>query len=113
MKSASLFHDNIKIASNVGFIALVAIVKMEGFREYLAVYAFKNESDPQLDLTVNDIIEVPIGNSQLLNVDVPGWIKGKNKRTGMEGYYPGTNDLKNNKLLNFYIGFYIHCCTDF
>lgn len=62
---------------------------MEGFKEYLVVYAFKNELDPQLDLTVNDIIEVPIGNSQMLNVDVPGWIKGKNKRTGMEGYYPG------------------------
>jgi hypothetical protein len=62
---------------------------MEGFKEYLVVYAFKNELDPQLDLTVNDIIEVPISNSKMLNVDVPGWIKGKNKRTGMEGYYPG------------------------
>ncbi len=62
---------------------------MEGFKEYLVVYAFKNELDPQLDLTVNDIIEVPIGNSHMLNVDGPSWIKGKNKRTGMEGYYPG------------------------
>lgn len=59
---------------------------MEGFKEYLAVYAYKNEADSQLDLIVNDIVEVP--NSQL-NVDVPGWVKGKNRRTGMEGYFPG------------------------
>ncbi len=60
---------------------------MEGFKEYLALYAFKNDADCQLDLTVNDVIEVPIGNPQ--NVDVPGWVKGKNKRSGMEGYFPG------------------------
>lgn len=62
---------------------------MEGVKEYLVAYAFKNESDSQLDLMVNDIIEVPIGSPQLLNVDAPGWVKGKNKRTGTEGYYPG------------------------
>lgn len=61
---------------------------MESFKEYLAVYAYKNEADSQLDLTVNDIVEVPVVNSQL-NLDVPGWVKGKNKRTGIEGYFPG------------------------
>lgn len=63
---------------------------MEICREYIAVYAFKNEVDSLLDLTVNDIIEVPVGNPQL-SVDTPGWVKGKNRRTGMEGYFPGMN----------------------
>jgi hypothetical protein len=75
---------------------------MEGFKEYLVVYAYKNESDSQLDLTVNDIIEVPIGNSQL-NVDVPGWIKGKNKRTSVEGYYPGIVYSEFTEIFNLFL----------
>lgn len=75
---------------------------MEGFKEYLVVYAYKNESDSQLDLTVNDVIEVPIGNSQL-NVDVPGWIKGKNKRTGVEGYYPGIVYSEFTEIFNLFL----------
>ena len=63
---------------------------MENFREYLAVYAFRNETDSQLDLVVNDIIEVPISSLQQ-HVDVPGLVKGRNKRSGMEGYFPGTS----------------------
>lgn len=69
-----------------------SLLNMENFKEYVAVYAFRNEADSLLDLTVNDIIEVPFGSSQQ-NVDVPGWVKGRNKRTGIEGYFPGNTDL--------------------
>jgi len=65
--------------------------EMERVKEYLAIYAFKNEADAQLELAVNDVVEVPAHNS---GAEAHGWIRGKNRRTGAEGYFPGTTSSK-------------------
>lgn len=62
---------------------------MEPFKEYVAVYAFKNEADALLELAINDIIEVPYNPVSTVVSEAPGWIRGKNRRTGVEGYFPG------------------------
>ena len=62
-------------------------VTMEGFKEFVAIYAFKNEADPKLELAVSDVIEVPCQSQ--MSPEIPGWVKGKNRRTGIEGYFPG------------------------
>ena len=63
-------------------------VTMESYKEFVAVYAFKNEADPKLELAVSDVIEVPHPSSQT-SPEIPGWVKGRNRRTGIEGYFPG------------------------
>ena len=61
---------------------------MEGHENYVALYSATNESG--VDLVVNDIIEV----TKQLSVDASektetsGWIKGRNRRTGKDGYFP-------------------------
>lgn len=68
---------------------------MDGAREFIAIYPFRNESDHQFDLILNDILEVTNFHSvQQSNTDFPGWIWGKNKRSGIEGYFPGTCVLR-------------------
>jgi len=62
---------------------------METFKEFVALYAFKNEADPKLELAVSDVIEVPFPLSSQMSPEIPGWVKGKNRRTGIEGYFPG------------------------
>ena len=71
---------------------------MEAAKEYLAIYPFKNE---ELELAVNDVIDVTVpANSSQTVIDRPGWILGKNRRTGIEGYFPG--------ILATFITFSIH-----
>ena len=59
---------------------------MEAFEEYVALYDFKSDADSEVELAVNDVIEVATAH---VNKDPSGWVKGKNKRTGVEGFYPG------------------------
>ena len=61
--------------------------RMEGFEEYVAVYDFKSDADSEVELVVNDVVEVVTGH--VVNKDPSGWVKGTNKRTGVEGFYPG------------------------
>lgn len=66
---------------------------MEAVKEYIAVYPYKNEVDSNVELAVNDVVEVaalPDGNQ---GPDVPGWIRGKNRRTGVDAFYPGNQAM--------------------
>lgn len=58
---------------------------MEGVKEFLAIYSFKNED---IELAVNDVIEAATNGNQS-HMDRPGWVRGRNRRTGIEGYFPG------------------------
>ena len=62
---------------------------MEGFEEYVALYDFKSEADYEVELAVNDVVEVIHSQNSGVNKETNGWVKGRNKRTGVEGFYPG------------------------
>ena len=64
---------------------------METVKEYIAVYPYRNEVDSQLELAVNDVVEVSILSDYMQHQTpgIPGWLRGKNRRTGIEGFFPG------------------------
>ena len=65
---------------------------MDGYDSYIAVYGSTNESD--FDLAVHDIIDVARNgpdSADMLQNDGPVWIKGRNRRTGVEGLFPSMN----------------------
>lgn len=54
------------------------------------------------DLAANDVIEV-VGDHQREKAETPGWIRGRNRRTGVEGYFPSNavfQYINKNELLN-------------
>ncbi|KAL7064380.1 hypothetical protein AAHC03_04690 [Spirometra sp. Aus1] len=57
----------------------------------VALYPYKAQEDDELDMTQNDVIKV-IDRGDDVEKE-PGWLYGKNKRTGKSGLFP-TNHVK-------------------